>query len=66
MEELSDPAIAFLLKLQEEHLLKQPVLLARPAFVVSNWERDIQKFAPKLKAVIHHGDHRKNGKELWL
>lgn len=57
-------AIAFLLKLQEEKLLKQPVLLVCPTSVVSNWEREIQKFAPKLKAVIHHGDRRKKGKEF--
>ncbi len=55
-------SIAFLLKLQEEKKLKQPVLLVCPTSVVSNWQREIQKFAPTLSATIHHGDRRKKGK----
>ncbi|AFY38505.1 SNF2-related protein [[Leptolyngbya] sp. PCC 7376] len=55
-------SIAFLLKLKEEKKFKQPVLLVCPTSVVSNWEREIQKFAPTLSAIIHHGDRRKKGK----
>jgi SNF2 family DNA or RNA helicase len=55
-------SIAFLLRLQEEKKLTQPVLLVCPTSVVSNWEREIRKFAPTLKTWIHHGDRRKKGK----
>ncbi len=54
-------AIAFLLKLQEEKKLKQPVLLVCPTSVVGNWEREIHRFAPTLKALIHHGHNRTKG-----
>ncbi len=55
-------AIAFLLTLQENKKLTQPVLLVCPTSVVSNWEREISKFAPSLKTLIHHGDRRAKGK----
>jgi len=35
-----------------------PTLLVAPTSVVGNWEREIQKFAPKLQAVVHHGAQR--------
>jgi SNF2 family DNA or RNA helicase len=51
--------------LQERELAKQrrikqlpPTLLVAPTSVVGNWQREIQKFAPELKATIHHGDQR--------
>lgn len=55
-------AIAFLLTLQENQRLTRPVLLVCPTSVVSNWEREIHKFAPSLKTLIHHGDRRAKGK----
>ncbi|MBV5257575.1 DEAD/DEAH box helicase [Synechococcus moorigangaii CMS01] len=57
-------AIAFLLTLQESQKLTQPVLLVCPTSVVSNWERELQKFAPSLKTLIHHGDRRAKGKNF--
>lgn len=38
------------------------MLLVCPTSVVSNWEREISKFAPSLKTLIHHGDRRAKGK----
>ncbi|BAW95890.1 SNF2 helicase, putative [[Synechococcus] sp. NIES-970] len=57
-------AIAFLLTLQEAKKLTKPVLLVCPTSVVSNWEREIHKFAPGLKTLIHHGDRRAKGKNF--
>jgi len=34
-------------------------LLIAPTSVVGNWLKEIQKFAPSIKAVIHHGSKRK-------
>ncbi|MFN9176558.1 MAG: DEAD/DEAH box helicase [Synechocystis sp.] len=53
--------LAFLLNLQSEEMLEKPVLIVCPTSVLSNWEHEIQKFSPKLKTLIHHGDRRKKG-----
>ncbi|MEO1802099.1 MAG: SNF2-related protein [Cyanobacteria bacterium J06629_2] len=54
--------IGFLLNLKQQKLLKQPTLLVCPTSVINNWEREVKKFAPKLKAMIHHGNSREQGK----
>jgi len=35
-----------------------PTLLIAPTSVVGNWSKEIEKFAPHLKVVIHHGSNR--------
>ena len=35
-----------------------PTLLIAPTSVVGNWLREIAKFAPQLKARVHHGSDR--------
>ncbi len=51
--------------LQERELAQQagvknipPTLLIAPTSVVGNWHHEIQKFAPQLQAVVHHGSDR--------
>ena len=41
-----------------------PNLLVCPTSVVGNWQREVTKFAPKLKVMIHHGGDRLSGKEF--
>jgi len=41
-----------------------PVLLIAPTSVVTNWEREISKFAPSLKTHIHRGVDRLRGKDI--
>jgi SNF2 family DNA or RNA helicase len=41
------------LNLEENSLL--PTLLIAPTSVVGNWQKEIAKFAPHLKAMVHHG-----------
>ena len=53
--------IAFLLYLQEQKALTQPTLVVCPTSVLGNWEREVKKFAPSLKVMIHHGDKRSKG-----
>ena len=53
--------IAFLLKLKEENLLKQPVLLVCPTSVLSNWQREVKRFGPELSTMLYHGDKRPKG-----
>jgi SNF2 family DNA or RNA helicase len=60
--------------LQERELAQEneirnipPTLLVAPTSVVGNWEREIQKFAPQLQAVVHHGTQRaKDTKDFKL
>ena len=54
--------IAFLVHLQEENALKAPTLLVCPTSVLGNWEREVRKFGPTLKVLVHHGDKRAKGK----
>lgn len=54
--------IAFLLYLQEEDALENSVLLVCPTSVLGNWEREVKRFAPKLKVMVHHGDKRAKSK----
>ena len=50
--------IAFLLHLQEREMLEKPTLLVCPTSVLGNWEREVKRFAPTLKTLVHHGDKR--------
>jgi SNF2 family DNA or RNA helicase len=54
--------IFFLLHLQEQEMLENPTLLVCPTSVLGNWEREVKKFAPKLKVLQYHGDKRPKGK----
>jgi SNF2 family DNA or RNA helicase len=54
--------IAFLLHLKEQDVLEAPTLLVCPTSVLGNWEREVKKFGPSLKAIVHHGDKRLKGK----
>ncbi|MEL6940465.1 MAG: DEAD/DEAH box helicase, partial [Cyanobacteria bacterium J06598_1] len=58
--------------LQEEEQAKAakittlpPTLLIAPTSVVGNWHREIQKFAPHLKATVHHGSDRAKDKKAF-
>lgn len=54
--------IGFLLNLKQQEDTTKPTLLVCPTSVLNNWEREVQKFAPSLKTLIHHGDRRSKGK----
>ena len=42
-----------------------PTLLIAPTSVLGNWHREIQKFAPHLKAAVHHGSDRTKDKRVF-
>jgi len=55
--------IALLLRQKEqEGQLPAPALLICPTSVVSNWEREVKKFAPALTTWVHQGSDRLAGK----
>lgn len=39
-----------------------PTLLFAPTSVVGNWQRELERFAPTLRVLVHHGPGRLNGK----
>lgn len=41
-----------------------PTLVISPVSVLGNWERELQRFAPHLTVMAHHGRDRHNGNEL--
>jgi SNF2 family DNA or RNA helicase len=43
---------------------KNAALLVAPTSVIGNWYRELKKFAPGLKASIHHGNDRKQKDEF--
>ena len=52
--------IAALLKFKEEGKLeKEKALVIVPTTLLTNWEKEIEKFAPSLRAVVYHGIARK-------
>ncbi len=57
--------LALLLNEKETHgKLAAPVLLVCPTSVVTNWEREIRRFAPSLTTLIHQGANRLRGDEF--
>jgi SNF2 family DNA or RNA helicase len=51
--------IAMLLREKEESgTLPGPVLLVCPTSVVTNWEREVRRFAPALTTLVHQGGNR--------
>ena len=52
--------IAAILKFKQEgHLKKNKVLVIVPTTLLTNWQKEIEKFAPSLNAAIYHGAGRK-------
>jgi SNF2 family DNA or RNA helicase len=41
-----------------------PTLLISPMSVVGNWQREVERFAPSLKVMVHHGADRITGKNF--
>ena len=41
-----------------------PTLLVVPMSLVGNWRREIERFAPSLRIMVHHGHERLTGQEF--
>jgi SNF2 family DNA or RNA helicase len=41
-----------------------PTLVVCPTSVVGNWRREIGRFAPRLRVMVHHGSDRARGKDF--
>jgi SNF2 family DNA or RNA helicase len=60
--------IALLLHEREGKREKKPAptLLISPMSVVGNWQREVERFAPSLKVMVHHGADRITGKNFVM
>ncbi|MDF0593764.1 DEAD/DEAH box helicase [Methanotrichaceae archaeon M04Ac] len=56
--------IAFLLHQRAIEDLRRPSLLICPMSVVGNWQRELDRFAPSLHVMIHHGADRLSDSEF--
>jgi SNF2 family DNA or RNA helicase len=50
--------IAWLLQAREQAGERRPALVICPTSVVGNWQREVARFAPELKVLVHHGGDR--------
>ncbi|MCE7746704.1 MAG: DEAD/DEAH box helicase, partial [Candidatus Heimdallarchaeota archaeon] len=50
--------IAYLLHERNEQPTAEPALIICPTSILGNWLREIQRFAPSLNTMIHHGSKR--------
>jgi len=56
--------IALILHDLEEGRADGPILILCPTSVVGNWAREIGRFAPSLRVMVHHGSDRASGEEF--
>jgi SNF2 family DNA or RNA helicase/uncharacterized Zn finger protein len=54
---------------QEGRLVRNPSLIIVPTTLLDNWQKEIERFAPELKARIYHGasrNYEENGYDLLI
>ena len=54
-----------LLVLEREQTQPGPTLLIAPTSVIGNWQKEIEKFAPQLTTLIHHGSEREQSVDAF-
>lgn len=50
--------LSLILKMKEENKLKKPILVVCPTTLMGNWMKELDMFAPSIKAAIYHGSER--------
>jgi SNF2 family DNA or RNA helicase len=53
--------IALLLAQRQDQAGSEPTLLVCPMSIVGNWQRELQRFGPSLRVMVHHGAERLSG-----
>ncbi|WP_151641447.1 DEAD/DEAH box helicase [Corynebacterium sp. 11A] len=49
---------------KHEGLTTAPTMVVAPTSVLSNWQREAQKFTPDLSVMVYHGSQRPKGEEF--
>jgi SNF2 family DNA or RNA helicase len=57
--------IAHLLKEREEAGVMPPTLVIAPTSVLGNWRKEIERFAPQLRTLVHQGSTRLKDKHTF-
>jgi len=50
--------LAHIMLAKEQGLLNKPILIIAPTSVIFNWQKEIEKFTPSLKALLLYGNNR--------
>lgn len=50
--------ISYLLHVYEDKKATEPTIIVCPTSVLGNWQKEIERFAPSLKAYLHYGSKR--------
>ncbi|HZS75351.1 MAG TPA: DEAD/DEAH box helicase [Ktedonobacteraceae bacterium] len=58
--------IAHLLKEREEVGRMPPTLVIAPTSVLGNWRKEIERFAPELRVIVHQGGGRLKDKQAFI
>jgi len=58
-------ALTHLLIEKQQGRLRQPALILAPTSVLSNWQREAQRFTPALKVWVSHGPQRGSHFKAW-
>ena len=56
--------ISYILRRKENNNSNGTTLIICPTSVITNWEHEINRFAPELNILIHHGIKREKGEAL--
>jgi SNF2 family DNA or RNA helicase len=58
--------IAHMLKERESGIQPGPTLIIAPTSVLGNWRREIERFAPQLRTMMHQGSTRLKDKQAFI
>ncbi len=58
--------IAHMLKERENNAQPGPTLIIAPTSVLGNWRREIERFAPQLRIMMHQGSTRLKDKQTFI
>ncbi len=58
--------IARLLKEREDVEVVQPTLIIAPTSVLGNWRKEVERFAPQLRTLVHQGSTRTKDKQAFV
>jgi hypothetical protein len=59
-------AITVMLDWRRERKHDRAILIVCPVSVLGNWRRELHRFAPTMRVVLHHGKGRADTKEAFL
>ncbi|RJS60702.1 DEAD/DEAH box helicase [Bacillus sp. PK3_68] len=56
--------ISYLLHVKSQEQPTAPALIVCPTSVLGNWQKELERFAPNLRVILHYGNSRKQGESF--